>query len=542
MAWADESKYAKECEKRGYLYDYKKADKVCRFIETLECTFGKFEYKRIKLIPWQEILLRKTFGTVYKDTGLRVIRRVYCQIAKKNGKTELAGALALYMMAADGENSACVYCAAADKEQASLVYRAAQKMVVRNKALRRTDKNGFPRTKVINSVKRIVYYPTDSIIKVLSSDADTKHGLNVSAAIIDELHAHKKRDLFDVLTTGSGAARDQQLIIVITTAGDDKNSVCYEEYCYAKKVKAGIVKDDAYLPVIFEMDEKDNWQEEKNWYKANPSLGITIKIDDMRDEFNKAKEIPARQSSFRQLRLNQWVSKSDRWLDYDRWIRQGGERIEEKDFYKKRCFGGLDLSSVSDMTAWVKVFPEENGDFNVICNFWCPESRLTDPKNKYREVYKQWHQEGYLETTGGDAIDYEYIKNRIISDSETYNIDSINVDRQFQGYQLTQDLDSAGLKAAGFALSFRNFSVPMKYFEKAYLDGKIKHGNNPVLNWMADNVAVKKDANENKMPDKAESQGKIDGIVALVLALDRVARNEGKYYETAYAKEEFIYI
>ena len=404
MAWADESKYAKECEQKGYKYDYKKADKVCRFFENLTCTYGKFAGQKLKLLEWQEPILRKTFGTVYKDSGLRVIRKVYVRIAKKNGKTELAGGLALYMLTADGENTARIYTAAADKEQAGLVYESSAQMVRNSKAL-----SGKNRTKIIDSVKRIVYFPTASYLKVLSSDATTKEGLNISCVILDELHAHYGRKLFEVLTVGTGAAREQQLIFIITTAGYDKESVCYEEDCYAKEVLKGVIRDDAYLPVIYEMDEKDDWQDENNWYKANPSLGYTIKIEDMRKEFEEAKQIPARQNKFRQYRLNQWTQQANRWIDLELWNKQGGTVIEEK-LIGRQCCGGLDLSAVSDLTAWVLVFENDDETIDVLCRFWCPESRLHDPKNRYKESYQQWANNGYLTTTPGDAIDYAYIK------------------------------------------------------------------------------------------------------------------------------------
>lgn len=542
MAWVNETKYAKECERKGYRYDFKKADKVCRFFENLTCTYGRFAEKPFRLLTWQEEILRKVFGTVYKDTGFRVIRKVFCQIAKKNGKTEFAGALALYMLMADDENTARVYCAAADKEQATLVFESSAQMVRNDEML--SGRTGIKCTKIIDSTKRIVYFPTASYLKVLSSDVKTKHGLNVSAAIIDELHAHYDRNLFDVLTVGSGAARDQQLIFTITTAGYDKNSVCYEEYEYAKKIIKGLIKDDAYLPVIFEMGEKDDWKKEENWYKANPSLGITIKIEDMRDEFNKAMEIPARQNTFRQLRLNQWTQQANRWIDLDRWIAQGGERLNEADFLGLQCCGGCDLSSVSDMTAWVLVFEDKNDSelVYVLCRFWVPEARLTDPKNKYREAYQQWVKQGYLTVTPGDAIDYAFIKKQILEDNKKFKIDSVNFDRLFQGVQLMQELENDGLKVAEFAMGHKSFSYPMKDFEGRFLKGKIRHGNNPVLNWMADNIVVKPDVNNNLMPDKASAQGKIDGIVSLVMALDRNARKEPEYYETAYSKEEFICI
>ncbi len=501
-------------------YDKEKADRAVNFIKLLKHTKGRWAGIPFNLQKWQEEeILRPLFGTVTPE-GYRQYRTAFIMMPRKNGKSELAAAIALYMLFADGEQGAEIYSAAADRDQASIVFNIAAQMVRQSPAL-------MKRCNIIDSQKRIVYYKTNSFYRAISADAYSKHGYNAHAVIYDELHAAPSRDLWDVLATSMGA-REQPLMLAITTAGYDQNSICYEQYDYAKKVLAGTIKDESFFAYIAEADQNDDWKDPKTWAKANPNLGITIKKEFLEQECKKAKAIPAYQNTFKRLYLNIWTQQNNRWIDLDLWDSNYSYDINEDDLVGKTCYGGLDLSSVSDMTAWVMVFPKEDDPekLDVLCRFWCPTARLHDSRNKYKDQYVKWAKEGWLIPTPGDAVDYSFVKKQILEDAEKFNIVNLNVDRLFQAHQLSSELADEGLEVVGMGQGFLSMATPTKELERRLIAKKINHGNNPVLRWMADNVAVKQDAAGNIKPDKANSQGKIDGIVALIMAIDRAMRHE----------------
>ena len=287
-------------------YDKAKADRAVRFIENLRHTKGKWDGKPFWLLPWQEQIIRDIFGTVDED-GNRQFRTAYVEIGKKNGKSELAAAIALYLLYADNEPSAEVYGAAADRQQASIVFDVAKRMVEKSPAL-------LKRSKIAAATKRIVNYSNAGFYQVLSAEVGTKHGLNVSGLVLDEVHAQPNRKLYDVLTKGSGDAREQPLYFLITTAGTDKESICFELHTKALDILAGRRIDHTFYPVVYGLTDDDDWTDEENWYKANPSLGQTIRIDRVREAFLEAKENPAEENVFKQLRLNMWVSSLTRFI------------------------------------------------------------------------------------------------------------------------------------------------------------------------------------------------------------------------------------
>jgi len=526
--------YKIECESKGLVYSEERAQRVVDFISNLTHTKGKWAGRRFHLFDWQEELIRKLFGTL-KPNGKRTYTKCYVEIPKKNGKSELAAAIALYLLFADDEIGAEVYSAAADREQAAIVFNVAAQMVRNNETL-----NGI--CKILDSVKRIVFHHTGSFYHVLSADVNTKHGFNIHGCIFDELHAQPKRDLWDVLTEGAGDAREQPLTFAITTAGYDRNSICWEVHEYAKKVKEGTIEDNNFLPIIYSLDEKEDWEKEENWYRVNPSLDKTVDVEKVRIAHKEAREIPAKQNTFRRLRLNQWTQQENRYVDIGKWNEQAG-KVNEFDLRGRSCCGGLDLSSVSDITAWVMVFPysDDPEEVDILCRFWCPESRLYDKRNKYADQYQAWEKQGHMMATPGDAVDYQFVKKQVMDDCDKFNVLGLNIDRLFQGYQIAMEIEneilatrSSNAEVAGFAMGHKSFSIPMKEFERRFKEGKLHHGGNPVLRWMIDNVAVKPDVNDNLMPDKAQSQGKIDGFVALVLALDMALRHKDtvSIYET----------
>lgn len=350
-------------------YDKAKADRAVRFIENLRHTKGKWAGKRFWLLPWQEQIIRDVFGIV-DERGNRQFRTAYVEIGKKNGKSELAAAVALYLLFADNEPSAEVYGAAADRQQASIVFDVANQMVQMTPAL-------MKRCKIMAATKRIVNYSNAGFYQVLSAEVGTKHGLNVSGLVLDEVHAQPNRKLYDVLTKGSGDAREQPLFFLITTAGTDKESICYELHMKALDLLAGRKIDHTFYPVVYGLTDEDDWHDEANWYKANPSLGQTIQIQRVRDAFQEALDNPAEENVFKQLRLNMWVSSLTRFIPehiYD----LGNQPIDMEALKGRDCYGGLDLSSTGDITAFVLMFPPRTSEekYIMLPFFWIPEDTI----------------------------------------------------------------------------------------------------------------------------------------------------------------------
>ena len=507
-------------------YDKAKADRAVRFIENLCHTKGRWSGKPFWLLPWQEQIIRDVFGIVRAD-GTRQIRTAYVEIPKKNGKSELAAAVALYLLYADNEPSAEVYGAAADRQQASIVFDVAKQMVEMTPAL-------FKRSKIMGATKRIVNYSNAGFYQVLSAEVATKHGLNVSGLVFDELHAQPNRKLYDVLTKGSGDAREQPLYFLITTAGTDRESICYELHQKAKDILAGRKIDPTFYPVVYGLDDGDDWNDEENWYKANPSLGQTITIDRVRDMYREALDNPAEENVFKQLRLNMWVSSLTRFIPeyiYD----LGKDPIDLRLLEGRDCYGGLDLSSTGDITAFVLMFPprDENEKYVMLPFFWIPEDTIPVRVRRASVPYDVWLKQGYLNATEGNVIHYGFIEQFIHDLGEKYHILEIAFDR-WGATQMTQDLEGMGFTVVPFGQGYASMSPPTKEFYKLLMEGKIQHGGNPVMRWMAGNVVVDTDPAGNIKCTKARSPEKIDGIVAAIMALDRCIRHQGESSGSVY--------
>ena len=499
-------------------YDESKADRAIMFIENLRHTKGKWAGKRFWLLPWQEQIIRDIFGIV-KEDGKRQFRTAYVEIGKKNGKSELAAAVALYLLYADNEPSAEVYGAAADRQQASIVFDVANQMVQMTPAL-------MKRSKIMGATKRIVNYSNQGFYQVLSAEVGTKHGLNVSGLVLDEVHAQPNRKLYEVLTKGSGDAREQPLFFLITTAGTDKESICYELHMKSTDILAGRKVDPTFYPVVFGLTDDDDWHDEKNWYKANPSLGQTIQIDRVRDAYQEALQNPAEENVFKQLRLNMWVSSLTRFIP-EQIFDLGNEPIDMEALVGRDCYGGLDLSSTGDITALVLVFPPrtENEKYILIPFFWIPKDTIPIRVRRGNVPYDVWNQQGYLYATEGNVVDYDHIEKTILELAKKYHILEIAVDR-WNATMLVEHLQNEGLTPFFFGQGYKDMSPATKAFYKLLMEGKIIHGGNPVLRWMAGNVVVETDAAENIKVTKAKSPEKIDGIVASIMAIDRAERNQ----------------
>lgn len=498
------------------VYDKEMADYAVSFIECLCHTKGTWAGKPFELIDWQEQIIRDLFGTI-KPNGYRQFNTAYIEIPKKQGKSELAAAVALLLTCGDGEERAEVYGCAADRQQASIVFEVAADMVRMCPALNK-------RVKILASQKRIIYQPTNSFYQVLSAEAYSKHGFNIHGVVFDELHTQPNRKLFDVMTKGSGDARTQPLYFLITTAGTDTNSICYETHQKAKDIIEGRKNDPTFYPVIYGANEEDDWTDPKVWKKANPSLGITVAIDKVKTACESAKQNPGEENSFRQLRLNQWVKQAVRWMPMDKWD-ACSFRVTEDDLEGRVCYGGLDLSSTTDITAFVLVFPpmDEDDKFAVLPYFWIPEETLELRVRRDHVPYDVWERQGYLQTTEGNVVHYGYIEKFIEKLGERFNIREIAFDR-WGAVQMVQNLEGMGFTVVPFGQGFKDMSPPTKELMKLTLEQKIAHGGHPVLRWMMDNIFIRTDPAGNIKADKEKSTEKIDGAIATIMGLDRAIR------------------
>ena len=501
-------------------YDKKKADRAVTFIENLCHTKGKWAGTPFWLLPWQEQLIRDIFGIVKPD-GNRQFRTAFVEICKKVGKSELAAAVALYLLYADNEPSAEVYGAAADRQQASIVFDVAKQMVEMSPAL-------MKRSKLMEATKRIVNYSNAGYYQVLSAEVGGKHGFSVSGLVFDEIHTQPNRQLYDVLTKGSSDARQNPLHFIITTAGNDRHSIAYELHTKAVDILEGRRVDPTFYPVVYGLKDDEDWEDEANWYKVNPSLGYTVDIERLRDAYREAKQNPADEITFKWLRCNMWVSSTVAWIP-DAIYMRGNEPIDMDALAGRDCYAGLDLSSTGDITALVLIFPprDEEEKYVLLPYFWIPEETIPRRVKANSVPYDIWEKQGYIMSTEGNVIHYDFIEKFIMDLSEKYHILEIAVDR-WNATQMIQNLEGEGFTIVPFGQGFSSMSAPTKEFYRLLMEGRIIHGGNPVLRWMAGNVVIDTDPAGNIKVTKAKSKEKIDGIVAAIMALDRCIRQEGQ--------------
>ena len=501
-------------------YDKKKADRAVTFIENLCHTKGKWAGTRFWLLPWQEQLIRDIFGIVKAD-GNRQFRTAFVEICKKVGKSELAAAIALYLLYADNEPSAEVYGAAADRQQASIVFDVAKQMVEMSPAL-------MKRSKLMAATKRIVNYGNAGYYQVLSAEVGGKHGFSVSGLVFDEIHTQPNRQLYDVLTKGSSDARQNPLHFIITTAGNDRHSIAYELHTKAVDILEGRRVDPTFYPVVYGLKDDEDWEDEANWYKVNPSLGYTVDIERLRDAYREAKQNPADEITFKWLRMNMWVSSTTAWIP-DAIYMRGNEPIDMDALEGRDCYAGLDLSSTGDITALVLMFPPRNMDekYIVLPFFWVPEDTIPRRVKANSVPYDVWEKQGHILATEGNVIHYDFIEKFIYDLAEKYHILEIAVDR-WNATQMIQNLEGEGFTIVPFGQGFSSMSAPTKEFYRLLMEGQIIHGGHPVLRWMAGNVVIDTDPAGNIKVTKAKSKEKIDGIVAAIMALDRCIRQEGQ--------------
>jgi phage terminase large subunit-like protein len=487
------------------------ATRAIALINNLTHTKGAFAGQPFHLRPWQLQILRQLFQTDKRSR--RIYRQCLLMLPRKNGKTELAAALAIYFLLFDGEIGAEVYSAAADKDQASLVFNVAAAMI-------RNDLELYGQCEILDSQKRIVHRKTGSFYRAISAEAYSKHGFNASAVIYDELHVAPNRELWDVLTTSQGG-REEPLTLAISTAGYDRHSILWELYQHAKKVIERPALDPSFLPIIFEAPIDAEWTSEKIWKAANPALGDFRSLEEMRTAAARAKEIPAQENTFRRLYLNQWTEQASRWITLSAW--DACQSVLPA-LNHRRCYVGMDLSTTTDLTALVAVFPDESG-YTVLPHFFIPQERIRERSHRDRVPYPEWVRAGVLTATPGPTVDYEAVRQVLLQWTVEFDVQMVAYD-PWNATDLVSRLEKQdSLTCVAMRQTYASLSAPTKSLEQGILGRRLRHDGHPVLRWNISNVAVESDPAGNLKPSKVASTERIDGVVALIMAVDLMDRN-----------------
>lgn len=495
----------RSCE---FLYDEWHGNDVCDFIEKLPHVEGTWDSPNIVLEPSQVFILANIFGFRNRETGRRRFTDVYIEMARKGAKSTLTAGVALYCLTCEEEPGPQIIIGATTGEQAKKVFSPAQNMVRKTEALREAfDVEALARSVVCND--------NNGFIQCINAKSSTQDGWNPHVGILDELHAHKERGLHDVIKSAFGA-RKNPLFWRITTAGYIVDGVCYEQRTLVTKVLDGVVEADHYFGVIFTLDEDDDPLDEKNWVKANPMLGITPRIEEMRSYAKEAKASPGVMGEFKTKRLNVWTTAKGGWLNMEHWKRLPTE-IDLEDLRNVPCFGGIDLAATSDITAFVLAWLHRDV-LHLWGRYYLPEESIRPRTDRGDLTYLRWAEAGHLVLTPGNVTDYSFIENDVRKAMDEFDIRHIGYD-PWNATQLTNNLQEEGAPLIEFRQGYKSFHPPMQEFERRLRSGDIAHDGNPVLTWAASNVVARYDANRNMAPDKKESMDKIDPIVAALMAL-----------------------
>lgn len=539
-------RFISDLQKQGtpdfpFVVDEVKGNRACRFHELLphikgqwakpEYVDGKFRYAKIELEDWQVFIEFQIFAWVHMTTGLRRFRRDYEEIARKNAKSTRVAARQLYMLTADGEQGAHCYSAATTGDQAREVFD-----VSRNMALREPE--FLARFGVEVGKQDIVVAGSASSYRPLNAEGSTLDGLNIHSGVVDEVHAHKTRSVWDVLDTATGA-RSQPLLTAITTAGSDRSGVCYELRAYTIKVLEGVITDESWFGIVFTIDEGDDWRDPKIWRKANPNLGISVNLEDMQAACRKAEAMPSAVGNFLTKRLNVWVNADSAWMDMRAWDRCANPHLTLDDIKHLPCWVPLDLASKVDIAAAPVIAHDEEAD-RWYCvtkaRFWLPERAVETGVNSQ---YDGWVRADYLNVTPGEVTDYDQIEEQLRDDARLLlDLREIPFD-PFQATQLSGHMLAEGLPMVEMRPTVLNLSEPMKQLEALVLQGptKFQHDGNPAMTWMISNVVCHRDNKDNIYPRKERNENKIDGPVAVIMGIGRAmstgAKNEPSFWESA---------
>ncbi len=507
---------------RGLRWDRATAQRAIDFFPAvLRHTKGQHAGQPFELPAWEEFVIGSIFGWMLGD--IRRFRTAFVSTARKNGKSTIEAGIGLKALIDEREPGAEIYSAATTKDQARIVFSEAERMRAGSPALRR---------RITRTTNNLAVMSTASWFRPLSADSSRMDGLNVFVALVDELHEHPDAGIIEKLDTGMGA-RLQPLMYETTTAGVSRTSVCYQHWDFSTKVLEGVIPDvtaDRWFAYIATVDERDDWRDELAWRKANPSLGSVLKIEDLRAEIALAREMPSRQNAIRRLRLNQWTQQLVRWIDMEVWA-AGAEAIDAEALRGRRCFAGLDLARVNDLSSLALLFPPVAAGerWKVLWRHWCPEDNIEERSRRDRALYTVWRDQGRLTATEGNTTDFKFVEAAILELAGIYNIEELAFDRTFAG-EIVRNLGDEGMNLVEFGQGFLSMGPATAELTRKLLARELQHGSDPVADWCASNVTVRTDPAGNQKPDKERSIERIDPIVALIMAVGRsMAEQSGIY-------------
>lgn len=510
-------RHAKDLKRKKFKYYFseEKADRAIKFFSFLKHFEGKFRGKTFVLEPWQQFIVAVIFGWLRKDNDKRRFKIIYLEVARKNGKSTLLSGVGLFLLTSDGEYGAQIYTVATKYKQACIIHDSSTKMTKESPALNK---------RILIFKNNLSVDATYSKYEPLGADSNTEDGLNVHGFLIDEYHAHKTNEMYSVGRSAMGA-REQPIILIITTAGFDKQRPCYvEQHEYTRDILMGRIKDENYFGIIYSLDKEDDWVNEKVWIKANPNLGVSVSVEDMRIQCNKALNSPTEQNEFLTKKLNIWTQAVSRWIE-DKTYAKCSQEFNYALLKGKICYGGLDASSAQDITAWILCFPPQDGieKFILKCYFFLPAENIGEKSRKDKAPYDQWAEDGYITLTPGKTVDYTFLEKQILEDAKNYKLKQFAYDRYNLNDLITRVIDH-GIDAVEFSQSTSSISAPAKDFEKKIIDNNIIDGGNPVMSWMISCTEIKVDASgqiKPIKPDRTKSGKRIDGVIASIMAVDR---------------------
>ena len=506
----------KAAQARGFYFDGQAAAQAIHIVGTLNHTKGDFAGKPLILEGWQQFHFAMIYGWKTSD-GRRRFQSVYIEVPRKAGKSTEAAAIGIVegiTAHVNGDGAPEIYSAATTRDQARIVWEQAEAFV----------KGSYLKGLYVKPWKHsLEFLKSGGFFKPLASDSDTLDGLNPSVAILDEYHAHKTDGLANVLRSGMGA-RPNPLFVKITTAGLNKKVPCYKEHLQLRRLLEGQVENDTYFGIIYTLDENDDWREEANWYKANPNLGVSVSIEDMRAQFREAVASPSKENEFKTKKLNVWTQAATRWLTSETWAKNQG-LVDAESLKGRRCFKAFDLSTVRDLSADVTIFPPENPGENYkgLAHFYIPEEGILEREKSEGMPYRAWIEGGWVTATPGSSINYDFIEQDILNDAEKFRVVELAYD-PYNAQEIVGHLEDAGMVCVKFSQAILSQSPALKEFERLHLEGRVDWSGNPVMEYMASSAEVWSDPNGNLKlvkPDRRSSSSRIDGIAAGAMALYR---------------------
>lgn len=501
----------KNAHKRGYYFSEDHAQYALKSFLFVKHSKGEFAGKQFVPSPWQQFWVAVAFGWLRMADGSRRFREVYQEVARKNGKTTMLAGLGIYMLMMDGEAGAEVYAAATKMDQAKLLFRETQNMIAGSPLLSRKVK--------VN--RDVLEAPLSSRFVPLGRDSKSMDGLNPNCAIIDELHAHKTSEIYDVLKSALGG-RKQPLIWIITTAGFDLSAFGYEQHVYAEKVASGKILDDELLPIIYTVDDVDKWDDPVEWFKANPNMGVSVYEDNLAADCERAKRQPIQQVNFKTKRLNIWLSSGTTWIPVEDWRKCGDSELKLEDFKGERCWIGIDLAEKRDIAALCLGF-KRNGKFYLFFRMYLNSFEAEKQENQH---FRRYQQNGELIVTDGNATDFDVIRADIERFSREFDLVEVPYDPRFSSYFATK-LFEQGIPMLEMTQTSTHFTEPVIELENLILEGKVVHDANSMMEWMMSNVVIKISKFSGlKHPTKEGEKDKIDGVVAMLMALSRMMADQ----------------